>query len=483
MNELILKTSLVFLICLFTWISWKYANKYRIALASILILALVLRAYMSSNSQLHQWDERYHALVAKNLSENPSRPTLYAHPVLPYEKNNWVGNHIWLAKPPVALWGMAASIKIFGPTEFAVRLPSLIYGLLAIVLTYLIGSILFDSKTGIWAAWLHAIHGVLIQLGAGMISSDHVETAHVFYVELSVFLMVFYYFKKQAHWILLLAGAAGGLAFLSKWHPALLVFALWFILAALSKKYSIKQIIVHGLIFIGGFLLLTLPWISYMFYEFPEEASHVFGKLSQAYIVAAEDHAASPFYYVLELLYLYGEAVFLILILALVWCFKNNSRLQILLLLVWALMPAFAFSFAETKRFTYLLISAPAFFILTAHVWLTLKEKWQPKKLNFFKPLLLFVLAILPLRLLVERLRFFEAEKEPTLFYQNITIYEQQLDSNDLVFGLEEHIELMFYSDVYSAYRDVPADSVLTNFEADGYDVYVMREYELQAYE
>jgi 4-amino-4-deoxy-L-arabinose transferase-like glycosyltransferase len=144
---------------------------------------------------------------------------------------------------------MAASIKIFGPTEWAVRLPSLIYGLLAIVLTYLIGSILFDSKTGIWAAWLHAIHGVLIQLGAGMISSDHVETAHVFYVELSVFLMVFFYFKKQAHWILLLAGAAGGLAFLSKWHPAFLVFALWFVLAAvISKKYSLKQIIVQGLI-------------------------------------------------------------------------------------------------------------------------------------------------------------------------------------------------------------------------------------------
>jgi hypothetical protein len=65
------------------------------------------------------------------------------------------------------------------------------------------------------------------------------------------------------------------------------------------------------------------------FMNFPEEASHVFGKLSQAYIVAAEDHSASPFYYVLELLYLYGEAVFLILILALVWCFRNNSRITI----------------------------------------------------------------------------------------------------------------------------------------------------------
>jgi 4-amino-4-deoxy-L-arabinose transferase-like glycosyltransferase len=447
------------------------------------MLGLILRLYMSNNSQLHQWDERYHALVAKNLAEHPLTPALYAHPVLPYEKNNWVGNHIWLAKPPVALWGMAASIKIFGPTEWAVRLPSLIYGLLAIVLTYLIGSILFDSKTGIWAAWLHAIQGVLIQLGAGMISSDHVETGHVFYVELSVFLMVFFYFKKQKHWLLLLAGAAGGFAFLSKWHPAFLVFALWFVPAVISKKYSLKQIIIQGLIVVSGFIIFTVPWIYYMFYNFPEEASHVFGKLSQAYIVAAEDHKASPFYYVLELLYIYGEAVFFILILAFVWCYKNNSRILFLLLLVWALLPALAFSFAETKRFTYLLISAPAFFILTAQAWLTLKEKWKPKKLVFIKPVLLIVLAILPLRLLVERLRFFEAPKEPTTFYQNLTSYKQQLDSNDLVFGLEEHIELMFYTDVYAAYRELPADSVLRNFEKDGYDVYLMREYVLQAYE
>jgi hypothetical protein len=30
---------------------------------------------------------------------------------------------------------------------------------------------------------------------------------------------------------------------------------------------------------------------------------------------------------------------------------------------------------------------------------------------------------------------------------------------------------------------NVPADSVLRDFEADGYDVYLMRDYELQAYE
>lgn len=483
MNELILKISVVFSICLFTWISWKYSRNYRIALGSILILGLILRLYMGNNQQLHQWDERYHALVAKNMAENPLMPALYKHPVLNYEKTNWVGNHIWLEKPPIALWGMASSIKFFGPTEWAVRLPSLIYGLLAIMLTYFTGSILFDSRTAICAAWLHAIHGVLIQLGAGMISSDHVETALIFYVQLSALLLVIFYFRKPSQWLLILAGLAGGIAFLCKWYPSFLVFVLWFVLAYFSKKYSLRQILVQGSVMLVSFSFIALPWLFYIFQQFPDEAAFVFTKYAKAYGQVVENHDASPFYYILELLYLYGEAVYLILTLSFVWFFRNNLPLQFLLLFVWALLPAFAFSFAETKRFTYLLISAPAFFILTAHVWLTLKDKWQPKKLKFFKPLLLTLIALLPLRLLLERLHLFEPKAAATVFYQNIDLYQQQLNSNDLVFGLEEHIELMFYTDVYAAYREVPTDSVLKNFESDGYDVYLMREYELQAYQ
>ncbi len=40
-------------------------------------------------ADLHDWDERYHALVAKNMIEQPFKPMLYKNPVLPYDYKDW----------------------------------------------------------------------------------------------------------------------------------------------------------------------------------------------------------------------------------------------------------------------------------------------------------------------------------------------------------------------------------------------------------
>jgi 4-amino-4-deoxy-L-arabinose transferase-like glycosyltransferase len=72
------------------------------------------------------WDEQYHALVAKNMLKNPFKPTLYPVELLDYDYRNWSANYIWLHKQPLFLWQIALSLKIFGTTELAVRLPSIL---------------------------------------------------------------------------------------------------------------------------------------------------------------------------------------------------------------------------------------------------------------------------------------------------------------------------------------------------------------------
>lgn len=51
------------------------------------------------------------------------------------ERGDWValrlGGFHWLEKPPLAVWGIAASIRAFGDNAFAIRLPSALAGLLA----------------------------------------------------------------------------------------------------------------------------------------------------------------------------------------------------------------------------------------------------------------------------------------------------------------------------------------------------------------
>ncbi len=55
-------------------------------------------------------------------------------------------------KPPLLYWATAASIKLLGVNEWAVRLPSALAALGIVGLTYWMGSLLFDQRTGLAAA-------------------------------------------------------------------------------------------------------------------------------------------------------------------------------------------------------------------------------------------------------------------------------------------------------------------------------------------
>lgn len=55
------------------------------AILLIVLCGFLLRLFTGVDLYLHEWDERYHALVAKNLINHPLLPTLYDHPLLPYD--------------------------------------------------------------------------------------------------------------------------------------------------------------------------------------------------------------------------------------------------------------------------------------------------------------------------------------------------------------------------------------------------------------
>ncbi len=72
------------------------------------------------------------------------------------------GQDIWLTetildKPPLLIYTVAASLWLFGATETAARLPSLLATAAIIWLTYRLGRAWYNSATGILAAWLVAL--------------------------------------------------------------------------------------------------------------------------------------------------------------------------------------------------------------------------------------------------------------------------------------------------------------------------------------
>ena len=112
-------------------------SKIKISLLLLFVASLCLRLFfVYTDNYLHDWDERFHALVAKNMMEYPFQPMLRVNPVLDYDYTAWCCNHIWLHKQPFFLWQMALSMKIFGVNTFALRLPSAIMGALLIFPTF-----------------------------------------------------------------------------------------------------------------------------------------------------------------------------------------------------------------------------------------------------------------------------------------------------------------------------------------------------------
>ena len=91
-------------------------------LAVLLPLILTAAIYLSSaaNRAVIDYDEGYYSQVALQMVERGDWVTPYANGVR------------FLEKPPLMYWATAASFKIFGVSEFALRLPTAL-GVIALV--------------------------------------------------------------------------------------------------------------------------------------------------------------------------------------------------------------------------------------------------------------------------------------------------------------------------------------------------------------
>src|SRR5688572_2886152 len=200
-------------------------KKYLLGVFFILGAVATIRLYMGSHEFFVPWDERIHAMVAKNMVENPFKPILVKNHVLPYDYQNWTMNHIWVHKQPLGLWLMAISYKIFGFNEWAVRFPSLVMSLITVFLIYKIGEKLFSPKVGWLSALSFSIVALPITVSAGITCAEHVDTAFMCMITAGIYVGIVAA-QKSSWWRFALAGFYMGCAVLSKWLPGLIVWGV-----------------------------------------------------------------------------------------------------------------------------------------------------------------------------------------------------------------------------------------------------------------
>ena len=201
----------------------KYLNNYKTALLIVLITGCFFSFWKLGQTDIREWDEARRGVNALEMIERGDYINYY------YGGQT----DTWNAKPPLAIWAISLSYKMFGYNSFALRFPSA----LAIVLLLLV----CFHLVAIYNGHIQALITCLIILSFKGIIGHHVgrtgdtDAIFVFFLTLSSFFFLLYIdFDKSAG--ILLSALSLGFAFYTKGFAALFFVPGVFIYTVLKRK-------------------------------------------------------------------------------------------------------------------------------------------------------------------------------------------------------------------------------------------------------
>jgi 4-amino-4-deoxy-L-arabinose transferase-like glycosyltransferase len=208
---------------------------FALAAALAVIAAIVILPGLGAQS-LANWDEAIYGVVTREFLAHPGLTLRY-------------GDRLWFEKPPLAFWLMAASSSVFGLTEFALRLPSAIFGIAAIVLQYLAGRRLGGRTAGVLAAML--LLGV-----PQFVAYSRLAMIDVPLTTLGMLSVVLLLCAKIRPSLMILAGAVFGLAILTKSVAAFLFLPGLLSIAFAQHGIRFREIGLATVVAVA----VALPW-------------------------------------------------------------------------------------------------------------------------------------------------------------------------------------------------------------------------------
>jgi len=427
-------------------------NNY--ALILLILTGLTIRIFFAqADPFLHNWDERFHALVARNMMDEPFIPMLKTTTLLSYDDlNAWCCNHIWLHKQPLFMWQMALSMKIFGVSELSMRLPSVLMGTIMILFLFRITLLLTGNKTtALIAATLLCFSHFHLILIAGIKNIDHNDVAFGFYILASFWAYIEYTKSRRWGWVVLI-GLFAGCAILNKWLTGLAVFFAWGICLLSGPKEKNRKELIRFIVALTVCGIVFIPWQIYIFKAFPKEAGYEAAYNLKHLFEAVEGHKGSIFFYLRKLPMYFGSYLWMGIFPGIILAFLNkNINKKILLSLILTILFIFSFfSFvAKTKMDTYCFMIAPICMIFIA-ISLHSLYIMSSRKYIFITLYLSAIVLSLNLREIND---YFSVNNQKrnrkiynTLLYKNLKTYIP--DHVKIVMGINslEDVEVMFYN-------------------------------------
>ena len=371
-----------------------YKGKIRYSVLLLFVANFLLRYWGAGlDPFLNDWDERFHALVAKNLTHHCLMPTLFDTPLLSYDYKGWYGNHIWLHKQPLFLWQMAFSIKLFGNNTFAVRFPSIFLGAFLIFIIFDLVKLCFNSSTGYLAAFLFSFYEPILGMSSGYSGMDHNTLSFIFYTTASIWAWAKFEKDKKPGWIILM-GIFSGCAILCKWLTGLLVFSgFGFYHLFITKDFFTKSMLLFLFYASVACIITALPWQVFTLYKYPLEAQYELHYNGLHFSQALEGHSEGTWYYINLLKEQYKMLQSLIFI-GFGFCVLQYKRFPLALSLIAMCVLVYTFfTIAETKMDEYVLLVSPLMISFMAFAIFKICRIFLSSWIDYKKPMLLFTVV------------------------------------------------------------------------------------------
>jgi 4-amino-4-deoxy-L-arabinose transferase-like glycosyltransferase len=167
------------------------------------------------------------------------------------------GAQVAVDKAPIDLWLQVLSVKLFGFSSAALRVPEVTAGILAVPLLYDLVRRLFGHRAGLGAAAAMAVFPAAILTS----HSDTMDSAMMFFDLLAAWLIVVGAQKRRVL-PLIGAGAALGLAFEIKLFQGLIVAPALAVLMVLAVDLPLRRRLAAYAGSIAAFLVTGLGWIA-----------------------------------------------------------------------------------------------------------------------------------------------------------------------------------------------------------------------------
>lgn len=336
------------------------------------------------------WDEAIYAKVAKNMVRSGDYMVL-----------RWDPGAVWFEKPPLYIWLAALSMKLFGITEFAARLPSALLGFFTIFVVYQLAKKMFNKTTAFISALALATTTQFIYYSRAAM----MDVSVTFFMTLALYC---YYKtlvdrKKASNWIVI--GVAVGLAAMIKnviGFLPLVIIGINELLLIATKERKCNRDLLGNYLRVGlSAAVVFLPWHLEMLRRFG-------GGFVNNYLIyhvvtrgtSAIEQKGRPFWWYLIILKVSMRIWFVALLAAFPFgalqAFVRKSR-RYIFMMIWILVVFLFFSSAKSKLVWYIMPVYPVLAILVGrfiervYAWAVTKLSWLGKPAA--KTLFLYCLA------------------------------------------------------------------------------------------